>query len=403
MRCGTRGIVIKQLLCVLFTLAITGAAVAQPRGPLAAYVYVEPFELRVEFVGRPSAFGFTGDADGAFGEAQQAAAADAVRQRLTGAFAVRVGDEALTLVPERFEFVRFDPSVGATVDPRPVIPGGDAWLAAVFYTERAGLPDAVTLTLDLFDDPRFAPPPSVPVGVQVLTPTWSESAELTFAAEASTQTWAVPDTGGGAGLVPVMGVARAAWRGPAAVAAGLVVLGIAAGGWGLRRATRRGPPLLVGGSLIALGLGVFISAAARGYAAPVNPAAARGVIEALLTNTYHAFAYRDESRIFDTLAASVDGPLLEKLYLDIQRTVGDAESGGPRVRVLDLDLRGCEVTAATSDLLRARVEWVSTGSVSHWGHTHRRQNRYRADVEVRPVDGQWRLTAVDVLDEERVG
>ena len=168
-----------------------------------------------------------------------------------------------------------------------------------------------------------------------------------------------------------------------------------AGGW-------RGGWSVVGGSLAVLAVGVLATAAGRGFAAPVSDPAAREIVGGLLTNVHHAFAYRDESRTFDALAESVDGPLLEALYLDIRRGLEDARGGGPRVRVLDVRVIDCDVRRATGAGLLAEVTWVSTGSVSHWGHTHRRQNRYRAAVAAEPVGGRWRLTGVDILQEQRI-
>ena len=367
------------VLALAVLMVWSGPANAQPDAAMAGYVYIEPFEVRVEFVARPGAVGVANMAgDDGFDQEERTAATAAVRERLTGAFAVQADGVPLVFTPERFEFVRFDPLTGAAVDGRDLVPVGDAWLAGVFVCEREGLPGAVTIELMLFDDARVSMhegvpggvPEVIPVAVQVLTPTWSESEALIFSKKDATQTWAVPDTVRDGGLVSVAGVGGASWVGPVGVAAGLLAVGVGVLIVGLRRASKRGGFLLVGGSAVVLGLGVLGTSATRGFATPVDEAEARGVIEALLNNTYHAFAYREESRVFDTLAQSVDGPLLERLYLDIQRSVGESEGGGPRVRVLDVEVRECEVLAATSERLEARVEWVSTGSVSHWGHTH---------------------------------
>lgn len=46
--------------------------------------------------------------------------------------------------------------------------------------------------------------------------------------------------------------------------------------------------------------------------------------------------------------------------------------------------------------------WSVGGTVSHFGHRHFRQNRYRARVSVVPVDGVWKIQSVELLDEERL-
>ena len=46
--------------------------------------------------------------------------------------------------------------------------------------------------------------------------------------------------------------------------------------------------------------------------------------------------------------------------------------------------------------------WNVSGSVGHWGHVHRRTNQYRATLRIEPVDGVWKITALEVLDEVRL-
>ena len=42
------------------------------------------------------------------------------------------------------------------------------------------------------------------------------------------------------------------------------------------------------------------------------------------------------------------------------------------------------------------------GSVGHWGHIHKRTNRYDAELAVEPIDGQWKITRLEVLEEQRI-
>ena len=46
--------------------------------------------------------------------------------------------------------------------------------------------------------------------------------------------------------------------------------------------------------------------------------------------------------------------------------------------------------------------WSVSGTVTHFGHRHFRQNRYEARVGVVPADGFWKIRSVDILDEQRV-
>jgi hypothetical protein len=40
--------------------------------------------------------------------------------------------------------------------------------------------------------------------------------------------------------------------------------------------------------------------------------------------------------------------------------------------------------------------------VGHWGHVHQRSNGYQAELEIAPVDGVWKLTGLEIIDEQRL-
>jgi len=42
------------------------------------------------------------------------------------------------------------------------------------------------------------------------------------------------------------------------------------------------------------------------------------------------------------------------------------------------------------------------GSAGHWGHIHQWKNRYDAEITIQAVDGVWKLTAMELKDEERL-
>ena len=47
-------------------------------------------------------------------------------------------------------------------------------------------------------------------------------------------------------------------------------------------------------------------------------------------------------------------------------------------------------------------KWDVEGSVGHWGHVHRRRNRYEAELRIESIDGAWRIAALELLNEERL-
>jgi len=42
------------------------------------------------------------------------------------------------------------------------------------------------------------------------------------------------------------------------------------------------------------------------------------------------------------------------------------------------------------------------GTVGHWGYVHTRQNLYDAIVTIEAVDGTWKITELEVIEENRI-
>ena len=141
------------------------------------------------------------------------------------------------------------------------------------------------------------------------------------------------------------------------------------------------------------------------FAAPsvavATPAAAEAVLQPLLRNVYRAFDYRREEDIYDLLARSVDGELLRTLYLQIVQALTLDNAEGARVRVTDLSVTIEQVTPKGEGFV-AGGQWTALGTVGHWGHQHQRLNRYKANLIVSPVAGEWKLTGLEVMEERRL-
>jgi hypothetical protein len=130
---------------------------------------------------------------------------------------------------------------------------------------------------------------------------------------------------------------------------------------------------------------------------------AEEIVAALLHNIYRAFDFREEGTIYDILDRSVTGDLLTETYLETRRGLELASQGGARAKVKEIEMLAVE----PRDLpgrpgFQARVTWNVAGSVGHWGHIHQRKNQYEADLTVEPVDGVWKLTGLELLQEERI-
>jgi hypothetical protein len=40
--------------------------------------------------------------------------------------------------------------------------------------------------------------------------------------------------------------------------------------------------------------------------------------------------------------------------------------------------------------------------VVHWGHSHTRLNKYHAWITIKPVDGTWKVTNLEIVEEGRI-
>ena len=128
------------------------------------------------------------------------------------------------------------------------------------------------------------------------------------------------------------------------------------------------------------------------------------ITEVLLRNIYRSFDYLQDADVYSALSRSADGDYLEKLYLQIKKGLILTEQGGAHSRVRNVQWLESE---PTSHSMRAQsfslsVKWEITGTVEHWGHIHTRRNAYRAELEVKAVDDEWKLVDLEVLDEDQV-
>ena len=138
---------------------------------------------------------------------------------------------------------------------------------------------------------------------------------------------------------------------------------------------------------------------------PVSPAltdeAATELVSGLLENVYTSFDFRDESTIYDALDQSLVGDLLTEVYLQTKRSLELASQGGASVKVKAVQLEQAEFEPM-EDGFRATCTWDVLGSVGHWGHIHQRVNRYNAELNIQPVEGQWKITGLEMRKEQYI-
>lgn len=128
------------------------------------------------------------------------------------------------------------------------------------------------------------------------------------------------------------------------------------------------------------------------------------VLESLLRNIYRSFDFREEEDVYDRLATSVSGELLSEIYLQNRRSLVITQAGGARARVKDIEILEVKVDrhADRPLALLFHSKWTATGSVGHWGHIHTRKNQYEAGITIEPVDGAWKITNLELIEEKRI-
>lgn len=140
---------------------------------------------------------------------------------------------------------------------------------------------------------------------------------------------------------------------------------------------------------------------------PPTAADARAIFEPLHRNVYTAFAYDSESDIYDALAGSVGGELLDSLYVQVFRSLKLPDEGHGLARVSQVRHRS--TTLESSGVLpgterpsfTVRAQWEVDGSITHFGHSHERTNEYDARFTVAQAATEaagWLLVGHELLE-----
>jgi hypothetical protein len=127
------------------------------------------------------------------------------------------------------------------------------------------------------------------------------------------------------------------------------------------------------------------------------------VLNDLLSNIYRAFDRRNEDAVYDRLAMSVTEDELNAIYLQNRQSMAIENRGGARANVDEVNIvKMHDLKREGNNSYVGDVEWTVRGSVNHYGHTHYRQNKYRALVSFLEVDGIWKISNFEILDTERL-
>tara|TARA_R110000850_G_scaffold14189_12_gene45495 strand:+ start:1965 stop:3665 length:1701 start_codon:yes stop_codon:yes gene_type:complete len=370
--------------------------------PLQGFLYAEPFEVRKEIIARPLDLEEWIDLDLEGKETLDAADREVILAKVAAFLETRcpvtIDGEPVEGTLDRIHFVRRSLRQTSVVTPEDdPIPLLSSMVGAIIVYPTAGLPKEAAMTWDLFTErtPKMVGRATDEAGGLPITVT-PEDPEFVWKNYLKNPT--VP------GLVEISNppVAKS-WSLPIVVILAFIPI--------LYLARKTRAPRQRGVALVALVVLVGLSFVPVLRVKVLRPGGspsiqseeeAGKVVEGLLTNIYRAFDYRDESTIYDSLAQSVEGDLLSDVYLEVQQALQLENQGGARTKVKEITLEASELKSEEERGFVSRANWMVTGSVGHWGHTHQRINRYEAEVTVSPVDGHWKVTGLQLLNEERL-
>ncbi len=126
-------------------------------------------------------------------------------------------------------------------------------------------------------------------------------------------------------------------------------------------------------------------------------------LQGLMLNTYRAFMLQEDELIYDCLARSVEGEFLGEVFLQNREILSMQEEDAALTLINGLDIKSIDHMSRDSEgRLQLRARWDAYGKVHHWQHVHFRCNTYEAEVTLVPTEDYWKLTKVQVLNEERV-
>jgi len=379
------------------------------KSALMSFLYVEPFEVRHEILTRVKdletwmELGLRGD------EYIEVDELEPLKQRI-GDFLltqnpVLVDGQALKPILDRTNYVKVGIKGIQLVEKPERLEISTAIIGVIIAYITEGLPQQVTVDWQLFTDqvqqvPATATDPAGPLP-SFVTPddnvlTWTNFLK----------NYQMPTVGQ---------VAVADTLGDVKIPLGsiLFVAAILPVGWRLRASRRAGKPLvfpsvvilvLLSGALVSYPYTQLSVARPVLMAGDLNDEQAQQLLQALLKNVYRAFDFRDESDVYDKLALSVEGDLLTDIYLQNRKSFAVQKAGGAQAKVKDVDIQHAQAERQAGDTptYAIRGQWTATGTVGHWGHVHTRRNQYDAIVTVKADQGDWKISGLELLEEQRI-
>lgn len=366
--------------------------------PMTGFIYVEPYEVRKEIIVRPADIQQFVDL-GLEGEStiradRQQDIKDKVVEFLADHFPVSIDGKPVEGTIDRVNFLRRTLRSSVVVDNQDLelLP---ATIGVIYVFPTDGLPETVEMEWDLFTEktPRIPAAAVDQAGAlpTILEPEYSSLKWQNFLKSPELPTLADIQE------PPTLLQTIAGWARWPVLALSIILLARLLASLRTSRAVSVRYAIAW---LPALGLTLLFFHQHRQVA--MNDVRLEQLVGDLLHNIYRAFDYRGEEVIYDVLEKSVSGELLTEIYLETQKGLELANQGGARVKVKTTEVNSAELVERDGNRLTIAGDWSVSGSVGHWGHVHQRSNGYRANLEISEIDGAWKLTGLEILEEQRL-
>jgi len=379
------------------------------KSALMTFLYVEPYEVRHEILTRVQDLEAWMDLDLRGDEYIEVDELEPLKQRI-GEFLltrnpVLIDGKALKPILDRSNYVKVSLTGIQLVEQPERMEISTAIIGVIIAYITDGLPQEVTVDWELFTDqvqkvPATATDPAGPLPT-FLSPDDNVHKWTNFLKNyqlPTVQQLAVSGTLGEL-RVPLVSL--------------LCIGALLPLGWRMRSSKRkgqsvRGPAivflLLIGGAVVAYPLQQLVVQRPQAIAGDLSDEQAQALLQTLLKNVYRAFDFREENDVYDKLALSASGDLLAEVYLQNRKSFAVQRAGGAQAKIKTVDILEANAERVQDWPLTYAIDgkWTATGSVGHWGHVHTRQNRYHAIVTVQAVDGSWKITGLELLEEERI-
>jgi hypothetical protein len=373
-----------------------------PSSPVQSYLAVEPFEVRHEVLVRVQdvarEIGISAAASGYVEISVQDVVVRRIADYVGSHSMVEIDGEPANGIVDRVSFMAVD-AQGVLPRQSPVRESLDeAFVGVTVVYLTPGMPGEVVLAWDVLAE--GAPP----IPATVIDPESSRTMALTVEAPALRWTNELLED-------PIPTITAVAVE-PPTLPLPMLSLALFALAIALAVTTVRGGRNATAFAAVRVTLALALAAATVAQVAIALPASiarttssdqARRVLASVLPNVYRALDFRDEGTAYDRLALTVTGETLSDIYLEHRRSLELEERGGARARVDAVEVQDVRDVRPTEDGgFEATASWTVGGSVTHFGHRHFRQNRYDTRAVVVPVDGNWKIRSIEILEQERV-